>query len=95
MPGRTTAATDKSPRKRPHFSGGRIVGFAILSFVIALAVHGLIILLGGGDSPLRLFVTPLIGAVVMFFGLRGYPAAGRVRLCLMVAICLLLLSGAT
>ncbi|MEO8456243.1 MAG: hypothetical protein ABI559_00385 [Chloroflexota bacterium] len=87
--------SEDRPQQAVRFSGGRIVWFAILSFAIALAVHGVIILIGGGDSPFRLFVTPLIGAGVMFFGLRGFPAASRVRLSLMVGICLLLFSGAT
>ena len=77
-----------------RFSINRIVGCAVLSFVIAIIVHGVISLIGSGDSPFRLFVTPLIGATVMFFGLRGYPTAGRIRLSLLVALCLLLFAGA-
>ena len=82
---------DASPRR---FSVNRIVACAVLAFVIAIIVHAIISLLGGGDSPFRLFVTPLIGATVMFFGLRGYPTAGRIRLSLLVALCLLLFAGA-
>ena len=84
-----------SPSPHPQrFSVNRIVACAVLAFVIAIIVHGVISLLGGGDSPFRLFVTPLIGAAVMFFGLRGYPTAGRIRLSLLVAVCLLLFSSA-
>src|SRR4051812_40408380 len=82
--------TDDAPRPVSRVSPNRIVGFALLAFAIALVVHGVIILLGGGDSFLRFFVSPIIGAAVMFFGLRGYPTAGRIRLAAMVAVCLLL-----
>jgi hypothetical protein len=86
-------STDGEPAAaRP--SANRIVALTLVAFAIALIVHTLIILLGGGDSPFRLFVTPLIGAAVMFFGLRGYPASGRIRLSVMVALCLLLFAGA-
>ena len=78
----------------PRVSANRIIACAVLAFVIAIIVHAIISLLGGGDSPFRLFVTPLIGAAVMFFGLRGYPTAGRIRLSLLVAVCLLLFAGA-
>lgn len=77
-----------------RFSVNRIIACAILAFLIAIVVHAVISLLGGGDSPFRLFVTPLIGATVMFFGLRGYPTSGRIRLSLLVALCLLLFAGA-
>jgi hypothetical protein len=56
-------------------------------------VHALIIVIGGRDNPLRLFVTPLIGASVIFFGSAGYPMAGRTRLSVMVGLGLLLIAG--
>ena len=94
MPGLTTTPDPEAPSRPVRVSANRIVGCAVLAFVIAIVVHGVISLLGGGDSPLRLFVTPLIGAAVMFFGLRSYPTAGRIRLSFLVALCLLLFAGA-
>lgn len=90
-PSTTTDAERASPQR---VSANRIIGCAVLAFVIAIVVHAIISLLGGGDSPFRLFVTPLIGAAVMFFGLGGYPTAGRVRLSLLVALFLLLFAAA-
>ncbi|HEY8765731.1 MAG TPA: hypothetical protein VIP09_00480 [Dehalococcoidia bacterium] len=88
MPGRST---DGESAVRP--SANRIVALTLVAFTIALIVHALIIVIGGRDSPLRLFVTPLIGAAVIFFGLAGYPMAGRVRLSVMVGLGLLLIAG--
>lgn len=94
MPGRTTTPDPEAPSRPARVSANRIVACAVLAFLIAIVVHGVISLLGGGDSPLRLFVTPFIGATVMFLGLRGYPTAGRIRLSFLVALCLLLFAGA-
>jgi hypothetical protein len=85
--------TDGESSNRP--SANRIVVLTLVAFAIALIVHTLIIVIGGRDSPFRLFVTPLIGASVIFFGLAGYPIAGRVRLSVMVGLGLLLIAGAT
>jgi hypothetical protein len=86
--------TDGEPRPAARVSANRIIALALLSFAIAVVVHLVIKLLGGGESPFRLFVSPLIGAALMFLGLRGYPTAGRIRLSLMVGLCLLLFAGA-
>lgn len=40
------------------------------------------------DSPLRIFLTPLIGAAVVLVGMRRYPALSRVRTAIMVAVAL-------
>jgi hypothetical protein len=87
------SGTEGKPAVRP--SANRIVVLTIVAFAIALIVHTLIIVIGGRDNPFRLFVTPLIGASVIFFGLAGYPMAGRVRLSGMVGLGLLLIAGAT
>jgi hypothetical protein len=90
VPGQTT---DGERAARP--SANRIVVLTLVAFAIALVVHTLIIVIGGRGNPFRLFVTPLIGASVIFFGLAGYPMAGRVRLSVMVGLGLLLIAGAT
>lgn len=87
----TTSDVTSSPHR---ISATRIVACAVLAFAIAVIVHGVVSLLGAGDSAWRLFVTPLIGAAVMYFGLRGYTTTGRIRLSLLVALCLLLFSSA-
>jgi hypothetical protein len=86
--------SDRTERRTVRISANRIVGLALLSFAIAVVVHLLIKLLGGGDNWLRFFVTPIIGMAVMYFGLAGYPAATRIRMTLMVGICLVVFSGA-
>jgi hypothetical protein len=84
-------STDGERAVRP--SASRIVALTLIAFAIALIVHALIIVVGGRDSPPRLFVTPLIGASVIFLGSAGYPMAGRVRLSAMVGVGLLLIAG--
>ncbi|HZP25593.1 MAG TPA: hypothetical protein VFB90_00950 [Dehalococcoidia bacterium] len=61
----------------------------LLAFLVAL--FGQIILKAAGadsDSPLRIFLTPLIGAGVVLVGMRRYPVASRIRTAAMVAIAL-------
>jgi hypothetical protein len=89
MPGQTTDGEPAAVRP----SANRIVVLTLVAFTIALIVHALIIVIGGRDSPLRLFVTPLIGASVIFFGSAGYPMSGRLRLSAMVGVGLLLIAG--
>jgi hypothetical protein len=84
-------STDGESAARP--SANRIVLLTLVAFAVALVVHTLIIVIGGRDSALRLFVTPLIGASVIFFGCAGYPMAGRLRLSAMVGLGLLLIAG--
>jgi hypothetical protein len=72
----------------------RIILLCALAFIVAFAVHTLLGALGfGSDEPFRLFVTPLIGAAIVYFGLPGYPRGGRIRLAAMVGVGLLLIAG--
>lgn len=81
------------PRRPP--SANRIVALALIAFAAAIAVQFAIIAIGvGRDNPFRLFVTPLIGALIAYAGLRGYPRWGRVRLAAMVGLGVLFVSGA-
>ena len=89
MPGQTTDAEPAAVRP----SANRIVVLTLVAFTIALIVHALIIVIGGRNNGLRLFVTPLIGTAVIFLGLAGYPIAGRLRLSAMVGVGLLLIAG--
>jgi hypothetical protein len=77
-------------------SANRIVLLTVTAFVVAIGVHALLGVAGvGADNAFRLLVTPLIGAAIVFFGLIGYPLAGRLRLAAMVGVLLLLFSGAS
>ena len=79
-------------RGRP--SPNRIVGIAALAFAVALVAQALLALSGvESEAPLRLFVTPLIGAAIVYAGLRGYSTAGRVRVSIMVALGLFLIAS--
>lgn len=72
----------------------RIIALCAIAFLVAFAVHTLLGAIGfDSDEPFRLFVTPLIGAAIVYFGLPGYPRAGRVRLAAMVGVGLLLIAG--
>jgi hypothetical protein len=67
----------------------------LAAFAVAVAVHTLLGAAGiGADNAFRLLVTPVIGGVIVFLGLRGYPRVGRLRLAGMVAVLLLVFSGA-
>jgi hypothetical protein len=70
----------------------RLLLLPVLAFGIAVIVHIALAAAGVSSSnPLRLFATPLIGAVVVYFGLWGYPRARRIRMAILVAAGLLLL----
>jgi hypothetical protein len=72
----------------------RIIALCAAAFIVALAVHTILGALGvGSDEPFRLLVTPFIGAAIVYFGLPGYPFAGRLRLAAMVGVGLLLIAG--
>lgn len=76
-------------------SAPRIVAIAVVAFIAAVAVHALLGALGvASDDPFRLFVTPFVGATIVYAGLSGYHRWGRVRLSVMVGLLLLLFSGA-
>jgi hypothetical protein len=77
-------------------TAGRIVLLTLVAFAAAIAVHTLLGALGvGADNAFRLLVTPVVGSVIVYVGLAGYQAAGRLRLAAMVGVLLLLFSGAS
>ena len=64
----------------------RLLFLPLLAFLVALGVQAALKVAGvPSDSPLRIFATPAIAAAVVFYGLRPYPTAGRLRLAAMVA----------
>jgi len=74
----------------------RIIALCAAAFFAAIIVHTLLGLAGiGSNEPLRLLVTPIIGAAIVFLGLtrEHYPLAGRIRLSIMVGVGLLLIAG--
>jgi hypothetical protein len=85
--------TDQRNRVPPP-AANRIVLLAIMTAVLTLGLQLTLIAIGlDRDNPFRLFVTPLVGAAIMYLGLRGYPTSGRVRLAVMVGVFLLLFAS--
>ncbi len=73
---------------------GRVLLLPLAAFAVALGIHAALAAAGmPSANPVRVFVTPVIGGLIVYFGLPGYPRAGRLRLAAMVAAGLLL--GAT
>ena len=67
----------------------------LLTIVTAAFAFALQALLAVTDAPaaptISLVVVPEAAAAIVFFGLRPYPAIGRLRLAMMVAVALFLL----
>lgn len=89
MPG---PSTDGPPAAPP--TANRMVLLAVVTAALALGLQLTLVALGlDRDNPFRLLLTPVVGATIVYFGLRGYPAWGRVRLAAMVAVFLLLFAS--
>lgn len=85
--------TDQRDRVPPP-TANRVVLLAIVTAILTLGLQLALIAIGlDKDNPFRLFVTPLVGASIMYLGLRGYPTWGRVRLAAMVGVFLLLFAS--
>ena len=71
---------------------GRLLLLTIVTSALAFALQAL---LAVTDAPAAAAVTllliPIVAAAVIFFGLRPYPTAGRVRMAVMVAVAVFLL----
>ncbi|MBI1885921.1 MAG: hypothetical protein HYS09_06375 [Chloroflexi bacterium] len=94
-PRRLQPAPEQPQRPRVSIPSLALV-LPVIAFLIALGFQAA--LKAGGmesDHPLRVVLTPLVGAAVVFAGLRRYPTAGRVRLALMVAVALFVVALAT
>ena len=71
-----------------------MVLLAAVTAALALGLQLSLVAIGlDRDNPLRLLVTPIVGATIVYLGLRGYPTWGRVRLAAMVGVFLLLFAS--
>lgn len=80
------------PALQPRIPLRRLLLLTVLTAAFAFAFQAV---LSAADAPaanvLILLLVPVAAAVVIFFGLRPYPRAGRLRLAAMVAVALFLL----
>lgn len=95
-------ASTRQPRKspppgpaphpqRPYIPFGRLLLLPVVAFLIALAVQAILRAAGlSSTNPVRVFLTPLIAAAVVFLGLGTYSTSGRLRIAIMVAVALFL-----
>lgn len=71
----------------------RVLLLPLVVFAAAIGIHAALAALGmSSANPVRVFATPLIGALIVYLGLPSYPRAGRLRLAAMVAAGLLLIA---
>lgn len=81
------------PEGRPHLPLSRLLLLPVVAFLIALGLQAALAGLGlPAANPLRVFLTPAVAALVVYYGLRPYPRAGRLRLAAMVAAGVLLVA---
>ncbi len=82
---------EKRPAPRPTIPLRRLLLLTLLTAGLALALQAL---LAATNPPaataLNLLLVPIGAGAVIFLGLRPYPAAGRLRLAIMVAVALFL-----
>jgi 4-hydroxybenzoate polyprenyltransferase len=82
---------EKRPSPRPALPLRRLF---LLTFLTAALAFALQALLAATNAPaadaLILLLVPIAAGAVIFLGLRPYPAAGRLRLAIMVAVALFL-----
>ncbi len=89
----SAAASRRAPADRSRLSLARLLLLPLVAFAIAVALQAALQASGlPAASPLRVFATPAIAAAVVFYGLRPYPTAGRLRQAAMVAAGLLLVA---
>lgn len=70
----------------------RLLLLPAIAFAVALGVHLLLAAAGvPSDNPVRFLATPLIGALIVYFGLRGFSRPRRLRTATLVAVGLLLI----
>lgn len=90
----TASRTRRRPRRRQAPPPARqylplsrvAIVLPLLAFFIALAAQAILKAAGlESEHPLRVLLTPALAAAVVFFGLRRYPRASRLRLAAMVA----------
>jgi len=65
---------------------GRVVLLAILAFLLAVGWHAVLGLAGlRPEHPARVFLTPLVAAMVIVAGMRTVPLGRRLRLAALAA----------
>ena len=87
--------SDEKPAPRPQMPLGRLFLLTIVTSALAFALQALLAVAGApAAEAITLLVIPVVAAAVIFFGLRPYPTAGRVRMAVMVAVAVFLLGQA-
>ncbi len=80
------------PASRPRIPLRRLLLLTVLTAVFAFALQAVLAVTEAPAADvLILLLVPVVAAAVIFFGLRPYPTAGRLRLAAMVAVALFLL----
>ena len=83
--------TDKRPAPRPTIPLRRLFLLTVLTAALAFVLQ---VVLAATSVPaavaLNLLLVPIAAGAVIFLGLRPYPAAGRLRLAIMVTVALFL-----
>src|SRR3989304_8962645 len=73
--------SDEKPAPRPQMPLGRLLLLAIVTSALAFALQALLAVAGApAAEAITLLGIPVVAAAVIFFGLRPYPAAGRLRM---------------
>lgn len=86
---RPPQASDRAPPAAGLWT--RVLFLAVMAFLVALLLHTLLGRAGlEAQHPLRVFLTPLVAAMVLLVGLRSLPLTRRLRLSLLVALGLFL-----
>ncbi len=83
--------TDKRPAPRPTIPLRRLFLLTVITAALAFVLQ---VVLAATSVPaaaaLNLLLVPIAAGAVIFMGLRPYPAAGRLRLAIMVTVALFL-----
>ena len=84
--------SDEKPTPRPHMPLGRLLLLTIVTSALAFALQALLAVTHApAAGAVTLLLIPALAAAVIFFGLRPYPTAGRLRVAAMVAVAVFLL----
>ena len=91
MSASTGHQASQNPPARPQVPLRRLFLLTVLTAAIAFALQATLAATGAPSAEaISLLVIPVAAGAVIFFGLRPYPLAGRLRLALMTALALFL-----
>jgi len=80
------------PASAPRIPLRRLLLLTLLTAAFAFALQAVLAVIEApGAGAVILLLVPVAAAAVIFFGLRPYPTAGRLRLAGMVAVALFIL----